>query len=385
MPSTYARNISTKWRFVDMTFQPDKPFEIPPLPPESDIESKAILKQCISSRSALAELNAVARLIPNQAMLINTLPMLEAKASSEIENIVTTEDELFRYSQLTRDGHFSSSTKEAYRYQQALSKGSNELKKKPLCTNLAIEICSTIKGQRMEVRRVPGTTLANPTSGKTIYTPPVGEENIIQKLQNWEQFIHDSTQFDPLIRLAVAHYQFEAIHPFADGNGRTGRVLNILFLIGENLIEMPILYLSRFIIENKSDYYRLLLSVTIDGNWEEWILYMLRAVEETSIWTKNKIESIKLLFDNSATFLRKKEPKIYSRELVEVLFRQPYCRISNVVESGIAKRETASIYLKRLCDIGFLNELRVGKDKLFVNPSLLKIVTQESNEIVDFQ
>lgn len=364
-----------------MNFNPKQPHDLRDLPPSVDIESKKILKQCIKSRDALASLKSIAKIIPNQAILINTIPMLEAKASSEIENIVTTEDELFRYSESFSNSKTRSSTVEAYRYQTALSKGFYALKNKPICTNLAIEVCSIIKDQNMNIRPMPGTAIANPSTRDIIYTPPVGETAIREKLANWEKFIYEYEDIDPLIRMAISHYQFEAIHPFSDGNGRTGRVLNILFIIQEGLLDTPILYLSRFINQNKPEYYDLLLSVTKDQQWEEWILYMLRAVEETAKWTSSKIEAVKNLFDSFADYVKKKEPKIYSKEMIEVLFYQPYCRISNFVKNNIAKRETASIYLRRLCDIGVLNEIHYGKEKLFINHALFGLLTQNENDV----
>ena len=239
-----------------------------------------MLKQCVLARAALAELKQAAELIPNPAMLINTLPLLEARASSEIENIVTTADNLFRH--LQADSGADSATREALRYRRALLQGVAALKTRPLTTRTAESICTQIKSVEMSVRKVPGTALANDATGKVVYTPPEGEARIRDLLANWERFLHEEETIEPLVRMAVAHYQFEAIHPFTDGNGRTGRVLNSLFLVEQGLLPLPILYLSRYIIANKADYYRLLLGVTRDGAWEPWLLYMLRAVEDRS-------------------------------------------------------------------------------------------------------
>ena len=227
----------------------DQPYDaLPPLPPTADVETRAILKACIEARAALAELKAAASLIPNPAVLINTLPLLEARASSEIENIVTTTDQMFRH--VDDEAQANSATKEALRYSRALFDGFKSLKVRPLTTSTAEQICTMIKGVEMSVRRVPGTTLMNDATGEVIYTPPAGESALRDKLSNWEKFLHNETDIDPLIRMAVGHYQFEAIHPFTDGNGRTGRVINSLFLIQEDLLTLPILYLSRYIIAN---------------------------------------------------------------------------------------------------------------------------------------
>jgi len=362
-----------------MAWFPDKPFnDLPSLPPQENLEAVPILKACIPARAALAELKQAAELLPNQGLLINLLPLLEAKDSSEIENIVTTKDKLFKFS--AEDSLADSMTKEALRYRTALIRGYQGLTKKPLCTNLAIEICTTIKGVQMEIRKVPGTTLANQASGEIIYTPPVGESELRRLLANWETFLHQDDGIDPLIKMAVAHYQFEAIHPFIDGNGRTGRVLNILYLIEAGLLTLPVLYLSRFIVQNKHDYYRLLNAVTRTGNWQEWIIYMLEGVKSTASWTTYKIEAVRKLIEHTSAFIQAKLPKIYSHQLIQIIFEQPYCRISNLVEKNIAKRQTASVYLKQLCDIGVLNEIQSGKEKLFVHPKLIQLMSEDNNQ-----
>ncbi len=361
-------------------WQPEQPHnQLPLLPPIIELETKKVLKQCILARSALAELKQAAELIPNQTMLINILPLLEAKDSSEIENIVTTTDQLFQFAQ-AGDGLMDSATKEALRYRTAIYQGYKSLQERPLCTATAVEICQTIKAVEIDIRKIPGTALANDRTGEMIYTPPVGESVLRDLLANWERFLHNETELDPLIRMAVGHYQFEAIHPFIDGNGRTGRILNSLFLIEENLLSLPILYLSRYIIAHKADYYRLLLDVTRDQAWEAWILYMLSAVAETAQWTTAKIAAIRALAEHTTSYVRQQLPAIYSRELVDVIFEQPYCRIHNLDERGIAKRQTASRYLKALVDIGVLREMTFGKEKLFIHPKLMLLLTKDSNE-----
>jgi Fic family protein len=351
--------------------------QLPILPPAVELESKAILKQCITARAALAELKQAAELIPNQGMLINTLPLLEARASSEIENIVTTTDRLFKYRQA--DDRADPMTKEALRYSYALLEGYRALAKCPLNTGTAEQVCSKIKGVEMRVRQGPGTALANEQSGEIIYIPPVGENLLRNLLTNWEKFLHDEKDLDPLIRMAVGHYQFEAIHPFTDGNGRTGRVLNSLFLIQEDLLTLPILYLSRYIIKHKKDYYRLLMMVTRESAWEVWILYVLKAVEETSNWTKQKIAAIRQLLTHTTEYVREKQPKIYSRELVDLIFEMPYCRIADVIEAGLARRQAASRHLKALVEIGVLQEIQLGREKIFIHPKLMQLLTHDSS------
>ncbi|MFO7748154.1 MAG: Fic family protein [Orrella sp.] len=365
-------------RNAAMSWHSEKPHNsLPPLPPLQDLESKAVLKACISARAALAELKQAAELIPNQTMLINTIPLLEAKGSSEIENIVTTTDKLFQHAQW--ESQADPATKEALRYRSALNKGYQSLKERPLCTATAVEICRTLKGVDMDIRNTPGTQLINDRTGEVIYTPPEGEKILRDMLANWERFIHNEEDIDPLVRMAVGHYQFEAVHPFVDGNGRTGRVINILYLIQQELLQLPILYLSRHIIANKDDYYKLLLSVTRDQAWDPWILFMLKAVEETSRWTTDKIAAIRGLSDHTTEYVRRKLPKIYSRELVDVIFEQPYCRISDLVHKGVAKRQAGSRYLKYMVDIGVLSEISVGKEKLFIHPKLMRLLSHDSN------
>ena len=364
-----------------MAFDPRQPYnQLPLLPPAADIESKPLLKACIEARAALAELKSVGALIPNQSVLINTIPLLEAQASNEIENIVTTTDALFRYAQLEGDAT-DPATKEALRYRGALNQGFQELRQRPLSTNLAVRICSHIKNVDMQVRRGSGTALCNAATGAVIYTPPEGEALLREKLANWEHFIHQRTDIDPLIRMAVAHYQFEAIHPFTDGNGHTGRILNLLMLVEQGLLDLPVLYLSRYILREKTAYYQGLASVTTDAAWQDWVGFMLAAVTDTAAWTTHKIRAIRDLHQHAVALVRDHAPKIYSHELVDLLFVQPYCRIQNVVESGIAKRQTASVYLKQLVDLGMLRELKIGREKLFVHPNFLHLLTSESHPV----
>lgn len=357
----------------------EKPYqELPSLPPESiELESKVILKKCVSARAALAELKKAVELIPNQGILISILPLLEARASSEIENIVTTTDRLFQFGHMEEKA--DPATKEALRYSHALMEGFKALKDHPINTRTMERICSTIKGVEMGVRRVPGTQLINDRTQNIIYTPPVTEDLLRKMLANWEQFLNGAVEIDPLIRMAVGHYQFEAIHPFTDGNGRTGRILNSLFLIQEGLLSLPVLYLSRYLIQKREDYYRLLLDITKKSAWEDWILFILQGVEETSLWTTNKIEAIKGLMQHTIEYVQRRTPKIYSYELISLIFELPYCRIQNVTEKGIAGRQAASRYLKQLVSVGVLEEVTVGREKLFIHPKLMKLLKTDTN------
>jgi cell filamentation protein, protein adenylyltransferase len=315
--------------------------------------------------------------------LINTLPVLEARASSEIENIVTTADTLFQH--LAVEGTVDSATKEVLRYRHALLEGFSSLGDRPLSTRTAEAVCSRIRGVHMSVRRVPGTAMANAATGAVIYTPPTTEERIRKLLGNWERFLHLHEDIDPLIRMAAAHYQFEAIHPFTDGNGRTGRLLDSLFLVEQRLLPLPILYLSRYVIANKADYYDLLLGVTRVEAWDPWLLYMLRGVEETAIWTTKKIAAIRGLVESTVDFVRSRLPKIYSRELVDVVFEQPYCRIADVVKAGIVGRQAASRYLKALASIGVLREQKAGRERLFIHPTFLTLLTSDTHEFDPYE
>jgi Fic family protein len=361
-------------------FEPNLPYnDLPMLPPSVDlVETTEILKKCIEARVALAELKQAAELIPNSAVLVNALPLLEARASSEIENIVTTTDKLFEFADIAED-KADAATKEALRYRTALYEGSKMVRRGMLTTDMAIQIVSTIKGFDLDLRAESGTTLKNRASGEVIYTPPVGQKLVQVLLDNWADFMHLSTEFDPLVRMAVQHYQFEAIHPFADGNGRTGRILNILFLVQQGLLDTPILYLSRYIIQYKADYYRLLKKVTHEQDWQSWILFILDGVQQTCTWTTEKIKAIRELMEHTAEFMHKSLPKIYTWELNEILFKQPYCRIGNLVEADIAKRQTASVYLKQLCELGILKEVKSGRENIFVHPKYIELLTGDEN------
>ena len=376
MRSTCSEYVSTGTRYIDMAFNPNRPFnDLPDLPPASETETRAVLRSCIAARAALAELRVSGTLISNQAMLINSIPLLEAQASSEIENIVTTADRLFRYAN-DASGRADSATGEALRCRTALHRGFEMLKRRPVSTAIAVEVCRTIKGVGLDIRDTPGTALANDATGEVIYTPPEGEAVLRSKLANWERYIHETEEIDPLIRLAVMHYQFEAIHPFIDGNGRTGRVLNLLYLVDKGLLDIPVLYLSRHIVRNKTLYYRRLLAVTTREGWEPWILFILEAVRTTAEWTTAKIRAIRELLDETSAAIRQRMPRIYSRELAELIFVHPCCRIADVVKADIAKRQTAAIYLKALAAEGLLEEIKAGRENLYLNPPLLELLAE---------
>jgi Fic family protein len=361
-----------------MTFSPDKPFnDLPLLPPKVEIETKSILKKAISAGRALAELKGLGETIPNQAILVNSIILQEAKASSEIENIITTHDALFRAFS-AKTSQIDPATKEVLRYREALWEGFNSLKDRPfLTTNLFIRIVQTIRANKASIRNTPGTKVANTATGEVVFTPPEGEDIIRNKLKNLEDYIHAENEIDPLIKLALIHYQFEAIHPFTDGNGRTGRILNILYLTQKSLLDLPVLYLSKYIIDRKSDYYRLLREVTENQAWEAWINYMLDAVEQTALHTKDKIISIRNLLAETIEIAKENLPsRVYSKDLMELLFRQPYTKAQFLLDAGIVKRQAAADYLKKLKEIGILSFHKVGKENLYLNKRLYDILSK---------
>ena len=361
-----------------MGYDPEKPYNgLPLLPPRFDLETKAVLRKTIAAGRALAELKGLGGTIPNQALLVDSLILQEAKASSEIENILTTNDALFK-AFTAKTSQIDPATKEVLSYREALWKGFNDLGRKPvLSTNMFVNIVQTIKGNQAGIRRTPGTVIASSKSGKVIYTPPDGEAVIRDKLKNLEDFIHADDSLDPLIKLSMVHYQFEAIHPFSDGNGRTGRIVNILFLVLKGLLDLPVLYLSKAIIDRKNDYYRLIREVTEKDRWEPWTLYMLDAVESTAILTRERILAIRALMSETMERARKDLPaRVYSKELIELLFRQPYTKGQFLVEAGIAKRQTAAEYLRELEKIGILKAYKIGKEVLFLKVKLYDLLSR---------
>ncbi len=365
---------------------PRRPYnDLPLLPPPADLETKAVLKRCVAAHKELAALKIAGQLLPDQTVLINAIPTLEARASSEIENIVTTNDSLFREASLGQDDtSIDPAAKEALRYRTALYEGFENLAKRPVTTRMAIDSCRTLTGTSLDIRAVPGTTLRNVTTGDVIYTPPDGVDVIRGLLGNWEKYLNADSDIDPLIRMAVQHYQFEAIHPFGDGNGRTGRILNLLFLVQTGLLDKPTLYLSRYILNTRADYYRLLEKVTQQGEWEAWVLYMLTAIEQTAGWTNAKVSAIRALMAETARYVRASKPRLYSYELIELVFTQPYCRIDNLIEAGMGNRVTASSYMKQLVEIGVLKEEKLWRDKVFINRKYLDLLSSDEHTFAPY-
>lgn len=356
-------------------YNPQKPYnELALLPPRLRITAN-IYSKAISANKALAELKGVAGQIPDQTIILNSLVLREAKESSEIENIVTTQDEI--YKALSTNGQdLNPAVKEVLYYQEALWLGYRLIKKKKLITTgdiLKIQEC--LMGNNAGIRKQPGTALKNVKSGEVIYTPPFGKDVIEDKLKNLEDYINSNTDdTDALIKMAIMHYQFESIHPFYDGNGRTGRIINILYLINEGLLDQPIIYLSKFIIQNKKQYYKGLDDVRQHGKWEAWIIYMLNSVETTAVDAIKKIKAIRLLLEQTIEMIKSKLPKIYSRELVELLFNHPYTRISILEEKIGISRFTASKYLKELEAIGMLKSQKFGRDMIYINVELFALL-----------
>ncbi len=347
------------------------------LPLTIDIESKAVLKSLPSAHAALAELKGIATTISNQNILINTLGLQEAKDSSEIENIITTHDDLYK-SEINLDYAKTAGAKEVQNYISALKKGFELVKKNGLITNrIILEIQKELEGNNAGFRKLPGTALKNSSTGETIYTPPQDFEEINRLMSNLETFINDPSicDFDPLVKMAIIHYQFESIHPFYDGNGRTGRIINILYLITENLQNLPILYLSKYIIQNKSDYYRLLQEIRLKENWEEWLLFMIRGIEKTSRETIDLIIQIRELMMEYKHLLRNNY-KFYSQELLNNLFKHPYTKIEFIVNDLGVSRITAAIYLNKLAEDGVLKKEKIGTGNYYINERLFKLLSE---------
>ncbi len=380
MHSTNPPNVSNLERNFDTfrepgyaahVWHPERPYQdLPALPPDSSVESVAVLKATVAASRALARLDGACKRLPDPTMLINLIPLMEAQASNEIENIVTTNDELFRAAQ----GALVVTTpqiKEALRYREALRAGFESLDDRPVTTQTAIDICSRIHGRPAIIRNVPGTDIGNPSTGARIYTPPEGHGLLLDHLGAWERFINMDETHDPLVIMALAHYQFEAIHPFFDGNGRTGRILNLLILIQSELLELPILYLSGHIMRHKDEYYERLNAVTRSGDWESWILFMLAGVESTARWTLDLIEQtdeVRVLVEQQ---IRSLNPRLPAGDLTRLLFAQPYLRIETVVEAGLAQRQTASKWLTEIADGGVIAKEKVGRHLIFINHRLL--------------
>lgn len=358
-----------------MKFDSNKPYnELPLLPPSAEIETKKILKKTVYASRALAELKGATNSIPNPEILITSIILQEAKSSSAIENVLTTNDKLFK-ALSAKTQNIDPQTKEVLRYREALWEGFNELKKNGLLTtNLFIKIFQKIKETDATIRKTPGTKLVD-GNGKVIYTPPVGEHLIRKLLHNLEQFIHNDSDIDPLIKSAIIHYQFEAIHPFSDGNGRTGRIILILYLVLQKYLSLPILFLSRYIIDNKAQYYKLLKGVTEKNDWESWILYLLDGIEITSKSTTVLIEEIHNSLLQTSELVRKKSQQRIPKEVIELIYEQPYCKTEFIVNKEIAQRKAAERYLKELVRLKILAPEKVGKEVIYKNVELYKIFT----------
>jgi Fic family protein len=338
-------------------------YKVPLLPPQSDLETKVILKKLPSVHRRLAELKGVAATIPNESILINTLALQEAKDSSAIENIITTHDELYK-AQLFEDLISNASAKEVNNYAEALKHGFDLVRNnKLLTTNYIIEIQQILEQNDAGFRKLPGTALINQATGENIYTPPQEYDTIVTLIDNMVKFMNDSidSDLDPLVKMAILHHQFESIHPFYDGNGRTGRILNILYLVIHDLLDLPILYLSRYIIKHKADYYRLLQNVRDTGEWEEWIIYILNGVEQTAKETIVLISKMKTLMQDYKVRIRKQFPKMYSH---------PYTKIDFVMKELMVSRITAAKYVDLLVKNGFLTKEKIGRSNFYINVPL---------------
>ncbi len=349
-------------------------YNLPMLPPTVELETKTVLKQLSRANRALAELKGYADTIPNKHILINAVMINEAKDSSAIENIITTHDDL--YKAMSEASGASPAAKEVVSYRTALWGGYEQVKaREMLTTNMIIEIQSIIEKNRAGIRKLPGTVLRNERTGETVYTPPAGEDEIRKLLSNLEKYINeDYTDIDPLIKLAVIHYQFESIHPFYDGNGRTGRIINVLYLVLKELLDSPMLYLSSYIIRNKSAYYKLLQEVRTENNWEEWIIYILAGIEETAGETLRLVKRINAEVELMSAEIKERLPKIYSRELIDLLFYEFYTKIVYIEKGLSISRKTAVNYLSSLEKEGFLTSEKIGKERIYQNKRLYDFV-----------
>lgn len=352
-------------------------YKLPILPPDVDLETKPVLRQLARANRALAELKGYAATIPNKHILINAITINEAKDSSEIENIITTHDEL--YKAMSQTGYKNPAAKEVVSYRTALWHGYQLVRDREiLTTNMIIDIHSQIENNSAGIRKLPGTVLRNEATGEVIYTPPNGEREILDLMSNLEKYINeDYDRVDPLVKLAVIHYQFESIHPFYDGNGRTGRIINVLFLVLKELLDSPILYLSRYIIRNKTSYYTLLQEIRTKDRWEDWIVYILTGIEETAEETLALVKDINAEVDAMTVEIREKLPKIYSRELIDLLFYEFYTKIQYIEEGLGVSRRTAVNYLKALEEEGFLVSEKLGKERIYQNKRLFDLVRNQ--------
>lgn len=360
---------------------PKPTYEIPRLPPSFDFESKQILRELKEAHRWLALLDGKAEIIPNQGILIDTLSLQEAAASSQIENIVTTQDELFQ-TNASKQIFPSADAKEVALYGDALRHGFEDLLNKQgiLSTNCIIGMFQTLKRTTGGFRKTPGTVLKNESTDEIVFVPPQSSADIEKNMTALEAFMNDPLpeDLDPLVAMAIIHHQFESIHPFPDGNGRVGRIINVLYLCQMGFLRIPILYISRYIVRNKSEYYRLLQAVRDENAWEEWVLFIIRGVAQTARETAKLITEMKMLMDSFKERL-KTETKIYSHELVNNLFRHPYTRIEYVMEEVSVSRPTAGRYLDQINELGLLNKLSVGRNNYYVNTGLVNLLASDNS------
>jgi Fic family protein len=353
-------------------------FTLQPLPPAIDLETKAILKKTASAHRYLAELKGVSGTIPNQGILINTLSLQEAKDSSAIENIITTNDDLYK-EELFPDYAVNASAKEVHNYITALKTGFDLVHKNGLLTSNHIQfIQGSLEKNKAGFRKIPGTDLKNNLTGEVVYTPPQDSDSINHLMTNLEKFINDDEFYeaDQLVKMAMIHYQFEIIHPFYDGNGRAGRIINVLYLVLKGLLDIPVLYLSRYIIHSKNDYYNLLQKVRDEGAWEEWILYILTGIESTAKQTIKMIQEIKSALMDYKHRIRR-DHRFYSQDLINNLFFHPYTKIEFIENDLKVTRLTAAKYLDLLAEDGFLRKEKIGRSNYYINTALYSILTKE--------
>ena len=358
-------------------FDRKKPYnDLPLLPPNAALETTKVLRKTITASRALAQLNGAIVNLPNPQLFLDTIHLQEAKSSSEIENIITTNDNL--YKALVADKKFADpASKEVLNYKEALWIGLERIETRPfITTNLCIELMQCIKQNTSGIRVAPGIALVN-AKGDIVYTPPSGEDVIRSKMSNLEKFINEDETFDPLVKLALMHYQFEAIHPFADGNGRTGRILLLLYLKLSGLLSVPAIYLSDYIIQNKIEYYKKLRSVTEKQDRENWVLYILDMVENTSIKGLKRLEKINRTMASMTEEVKAALPVVYSKDLIEVLFHLPYTKRQHLIDAGLGTPKTVGNYLMQLEKAGFLRSEKVGKEKLYLNFKLMDILTND--------
>ncbi|MGO1592420.1 Fic family protein [Ancrocorticia sp.] len=355
-----------------MSFNPEQPYQdLPPLPPRTEVETPRVLKAVVDASRHLASLNMACMRLPDPSLLINIAPLLEAQASSEIENIVTTNDELFRAAHDALDESGSPAVKEALRYRAALKTGFEHIQRRPLSFQTARAVASELSGTDIQVRSLPGTFIGNPRSKRRVYTPPDGKAVLLDKLSEWERFIHNHEPLDPIVAMALQHYQFEAIHPFHDGNGRTGRILNLLCLNQFGLLNLPVLYLSGYFVRHKDQYYQLLRAVTEESAWEDWVIYVANGVSESAQSALNLAEQVVESRTLLEAAIRADHPRMPAADIAALLHRQPYVRIDDVVRLDLAKRATASSWLNELADAGLVLQQKIGRGRVFINTGLL--------------